>query len=291
VAYNNVTTLAGFVRGLESQGPAVRRVVVVDNASTDETLVALQQIAQKSAMDIVVVANVNNGFAGGYARGGLEVLDSSLPTLCLNPDVELVHGSLNRMLEALQSNDRVAIVTSPLVTDTGEPDSASRRMLPTLGKAAVYAVLGRLTPSRFRYNRRDAPLCVDTSLEPTQIGTTPIEATTGALMLVNPGFRPAVEGIFDQDYWMYGEDLQLCRDAAVEGWRILMAEGEPSVHLKGVSSGRPRGRKSNIEFHRAMYIYYRKNLNRHSIGKPLIGSAIFVRLAFELMYARLSRLV
>jgi N-acetylglucosaminyl-diphospho-decaprenol L-rhamnosyltransferase len=88
---------------------------------------------------------------------------------------------------------------------------------------------------------------------------------------------------------MYGEDLQLCADARSEGWQLLMAEGVPSVHTKGASSGRPRGRKSNIEFHRAMYTYYVKNLNKSRLGRVGVGAAIFTRLGSELAISALMR--
>lgn len=289
VLYNSESTLVSFVRGLEAQKAFINQVILVDNASTDGTLAEIRVLAKSSTLDIIVIANANNGFAGGYARGGAEILDPVLPTLCLNPDVELRQGTLDRMISVLMEGDRVGIVTAPLVTDTGEADTASRRQLPTLGKAAVYAVLGRLTPAALRYNRRQIPLATNSTVLPGGITVTPIEATTGALMLVNPGFRPGDLGVFDQDYWMYGEDLQLCRDAQTEGWHVLMAEGEPSIHLKGISSGRPRGRKSNIEFHRAMYTYYVKNLNRTLFGKVGVGAAILTRLGSELTISAILR--
>lgn len=289
VLYNNVSTLEGFLSGLEAQSDFVSQVVLVDNASTDNTLERMRALAAASSLDITVVANANTGFAGGYARGGTEIHDVTLPTLCLNPDVELEPGTLARLLSVLEG-ERVGIVTAPLVIETGEVDTASRRVLPTLGKAAVYAVLGGLTPPALRYNRRQAP----SQSEPLVVNpdghhVTAIEATTGALMLVNPAFRTAAEGIFDQEYWMYGEDLQLCVDARTEGWQVLMAEGKPSVHTKGASSGRPRGKKSNIEFHRAMYTYYVKNLNKSRVGKVGVGTAILARLGSELAISAVLR--
>ena len=290
VLYNNVSTLDSFLNGLEAQRDSIAQVVLVDNASTDDTLARIRDLAHEAALQITIVANANNGFAGGYARGGLEITDPALPTLCLNPDVQLEPKALQRMLRVIFEGDRVGIVTAPLITDTGEADTASRRMLPTLGKAAVYAVLGKLTPPALRYNRRQAPVDVTSSIgSQGDLPVTPIEATTGALMLVNAVFRQGNKGIFDQDYWMYGEDLQLCKDARSEGWQVLMAEGEPSVHLKGVSSGRPRGKKSNIEFHRAMYTYYVKNLNKSPFGRVAVGAAIFTRLGSEMAISTVMR--
>ena len=294
VLYNNASTLEGYLRGLEAQGDVIARVILVDNASTDNTASHALDLLRGFQLDATVVRNSNAGFAGGYARGGKEVMDGSLPTLCLNPDVELASGAVERMLTVLRTADRVGIATAPLVTDTGEPDSASRRVLPGLGKAAVYAVLGKLTPRSLRYNRQqatDSSAAASFAVAGTDLTVTPIEATTGALMLVHPEFRQAGLGIFDQDYWMYGEDLQICLDAGREGWKVLMVEGDASIHLKGISSGRPRGEVSNIAFHKAMYIYYAKNLNVHRAGKLFVGGGIYGRLALQLAYSRLVRAV
>jgi N-acetylglucosaminyl-diphospho-decaprenol L-rhamnosyltransferase len=297
VLHNNVATLEGYFDGLVSQGDTIARVVLVDNASTDNSIETATRLAAHHSLDVVVVEHTNAGFAGGYARGGREQMDFALPTLCLNPDVALAPDTVRALLQALASDDRAAIITSPLVTETGEEDSASRRVLPSLGKAAVYAVLGKLTPRGLRYNDRsggpDVALVVKSNptLGPSSnaLPTSQIEATTGALMLVSPTFRPADVGIFDQDYWMYGEDLQICFDARAAGLRVVMVEGPPSLHLKGASSGRPRGRVSNIAFHRAMYIYYSKNLNVHPLGKVIVGGAIFGRLGVQLVVSRASR--
>ena len=139
VLHNNISTLQSFLTGLEAQRESISQVVLVDNASTDDTLRKTRELAQGSALNITVVVNSNNGFAGGYARGGLEILNPSLPTLCLNPDVELEPYALGRMLRVLNEGDHVGIVTAPLITDTGEADSASRRpAVPSRGQMTWY---------------------------------------------------------------------------------------------------------------------------------------------------------
>jgi GT2 family glycosyltransferase len=80
--------------------------------------------------------------------------------------------------------------------------------------------------------------------------------------------------VFDEDYWMYGEDLQLCLDCQRRGLRVLMLEGAPSTHSKGVSSGWPRSKRSDRAFHHSMWLYYRKNLSRGPLdGVVAVGIA------------------
>jgi GT2 family glycosyltransferase len=185
------------------------------------------------------------------------------------------------MLDLLNSDPTVGIVTAPLVMSDGKEDSASVRKLPTLGSAGLYAALGKLTPQRLRYNTPD--FSYDES------GVKTIQATTGALMLVNPDFRRSSQGIFDLDYWMYGEDLQLCQDARDENYKVLMIRHTPSLHEKGVSSGWPRSMKSNIAFHRAMFTYYQKNFTGTPLLTPIVYFAVQGRLTLSVVSGLLAR--
>lgn len=263
VTYNSASTLPAYLEGLRASKDRIAAVTIVDNGSTDGTRGLLHAAVPNSGLPLEVIENANTGFAGGYCAAASSAAPRGLPVLCLNPDVVLAPGAIDALLDALNSFPSAGVVTMPLVEVDGSPDSASRRRLPTLHGSVVYSVLGRLTPSAIRYNRIEtAPESMETAAG-RQV--TRLEATTGALMLVHPGLRTLDQGIFDREYWMYGEDLQLCSDARDQGRSVLMAEVEPSVHVKGVSSGRPRSSRSNRAFHDAMFLYARKNLVSHPV--------------------------
>lgn len=264
VTYNNVATIDRFFAGIASCSRHIEAVTVVDNDSTDDTVARVREAAERAAVPVEVIANQNTGFAGGYLAAARSGVDRAFPVLCLNPDVQLASGAVEAMLDVLDSFPDAAVVTVPLMESDGTPDSASRRRLPTLGASVVYSVLGRLTPAKLRYNRREHDSVPDLRTAGGR-AVSELQATTGAMMLVAPDFRTLDDGVFDRDYWMYGEDLQLCADAAAAGRRVLIAEVPPSVHVKGVSSGRPRSRRSNRAFHDAMYDYARKNLLSSSV--------------------------
>ena len=259
VTHNSASTVEAYFAGIAACAADIAGVTIVDNASTDDTVARVSAAAAAASVPVEVIENDNAGFAGGYFAASASAVRRGLPVLCLNPDVALAKGAVNAMLDVLASFPAAAVITVPLVESDGSPDTASRRRLPTFGASMVYSALGRLTPSRLRYNRREE----DQAPTLTTRGgrrVSALQATTGAVMLVPADFRTLDQGVFDRDYWMYGEDLQLCADAAAAGRRVLIAEVEPSVHVKGVSSGRPRSRRSNRAFHDAMYRYAQKNL-------------------------------
>jgi hypothetical protein len=273
VTFNSASTIEEYFRGIEACAGTIAGVTVIDNGSADDTVARVRAAAKRASVPVEVFENSNVGFAGGYLAAARSAMPRGLPVLCLNPDVVLAREAVPAMLDVLGSFPDVAVVTVPLVERDGSPDTASRRRLPTLGASMVYSVLGRLTPASLRYNRREGDR---TRTRRTRGGTTATElqATTGALMLVAPDFRSLDEGIFDSDYWMYGEDLQLCADAAAAGRSVLMAEVQPSLHVKGVSSGRPRSFRSNWAFHVAMFRYAQKNLVRNGFALELLRIAV-----------------
>lgn len=291
VAFNNEATIEDLLFSLASQSEHIECVVVVDNDSSDSTRSVIESLIGEVPFSLKLVSNANTGFASGMKLAGeQDILSPELPSLCINPDLRLRDGLLAEMLAVYEHGERIGVLTAPLVGVDGEYDSASVRRLPSLGAASLYGVLGKLTPERFRYNRQDLTSALQRM---TFEGHTwhYVEATTGALMMVNPEFRRAREGIFDTDYWMYGEDLQLCHDAREEGWHVAMIESGPSLHVKGVSSGWPRSKVSNRAFHEAMVIYFMKNLARGNLLDSVVRVGIRGRYALSSMTATLGRAV
>jgi N-acetylglucosaminyl-diphospho-decaprenol L-rhamnosyltransferase len=292
VTYNNALIIAGLLKSLDFKSQHIEQLVLVDNGSQDNTVDVVGALIASLHFPLTLIRSSNTGFAGGYLGAGRHVINEKLPTLCINPDVVLEVHALPRLLEAMSTWRSIGVATVPLVGQDGVEDSASRRRLPALGSSVAYALFGKLLPRALRYNSRG--ISESRAFRKLADGTklTPLEATTGALMLVAPHFRAVGKGIFDTDYWMYGEDLQLCHDARTEKFEVVMVESAPSIHEKGASSGWPRTRRSNAAFHDAMYIYSKKNLHKTPYGGGVILVGVKVRQAISLglgAFARANR--
>ena len=83
-----------------------------------------------------------------------------------------------------------------------------------------------------------------------------VDAVNGACMLIR---RSALEkvGLFDEGYWMYMEDLDLCYRFAEAGWATWYEPGATVIHVKAGTSGPIRGPRLNYAFHHGMYRFYR----------------------------------
>ena len=154
---------------------------------------------------------------------------------------------------------------------TASLDKACRRGFPTPAVALYHFLyLDRLFPTSPRFGRYNV-----TYLDPDQPAE--VDSLVGAFMLLR---REALEqaGLFDEAFFMYGEDLDLCYRIRQHGWKIWYQPGTVVLHHKGASS-KQNSAKANYEFYRAMLLFHRK----HFAGRTfflvnwLITAAIFAK--------------
>lgn len=275
VSYNCRELLRGCLSSLEQQTVAAEvDVIVVDNASADGT----PEMVAADFPRVRLLANAENVGFGRASNAGLALVESG-DVLMLNPDTALPPDGLARALDALDERPSVGILGVRLVQLDGTVDHASRRQIPTPASSAAYMLkLGR---GRGRASYTD-PTAYDTE------GV--VGAVNGAFMLMREDVVRTVGG-FDEDYWMYGEDLDLCLRTTQAGWDVYYWPGLEVVHVKGGSSGKARSARVNWAFHSAMWIFYRKHFL--SVYGPfttvLVGGGISAKFFLSLMRSALVR--
>lgn len=219
--------------------------VVVDNGS-DTGLDWVEALDRRFR---VLRTSRNVGFAAGVNLALAELPEAPF-LLLLNPDVFVEPRTLEESTAVLTRDPTLGAMTCKLVLPSGELDAACRRSHPTVLSAfsRQLGLQARFPRSRFfgRYNL--------TYLDPARPHD--IDSGTGAYLLLRREALGAAGGALDERFFLYGEDLDLCRRIRESGHRILYWPGARAVHVKG--SGRPRGARATIEFHRAMWTYYRK---------------------------------
>jgi GT2 family glycosyltransferase len=256
VNYNTCDLLRNCLTSIyNSQGNLTFDVVVVDNASPDGSAAMVQ--AEFPQADLIV-SRVNGGFAYANNLGLCQVgfyVDSSTPlylpryALLLNPDTLLPPTGLDNMIKFMDTHPEAGAVGPKLVLLDGNLDLACRRSFPTPA-ISFYRMVGlsKLFPrSRIfgRYNMTFAN--PDELLE--------VDAVVGAFMLVR---QEAIlqAGLLDETYFMYGEDLDWAYQIKAHGWKIYYNPAVTVVHVKRAASR--SNPKAQVEFYRAMDIFYRK---------------------------------
>lgn len=243
-----------------SAGVTVDRIAVVDNASADGTCAIVRE---QFPWVHLIESKSNLGFASATnlaaSKGNSEFL------LVLNPDVYLEPDTLRILIAKMRSNPEIGISGCRLMRPDGSEDHAARRSFPTpLSALAHFAGISR---------RRRAPEAMKAYLAPAAANGGRVDAVNGALMLIRREWFEALGG-FDQRYWMYMEDLDLCWRFAERDWLTWFVPEAGAVHVKGASSGRFRPLSLNWAFHRGMIRFYRDHLA--SAHNPFYNSMVYL---------------
>jgi GT2 family glycosyltransferase len=223
-------------------------IIVVDNSPGDGT----GEIVRGRFPDVAYLepgANVGFGRANncGYARARGEFV------LFLNPDTVSNAAALEHCLGRLRADERIGLISPRLELADGSMDLACRRSIPTLwdgfcrasGLAAAWPGNARLAG----YNLTHLP--VD--------GTYEVGAINGAFMMSPRRVLASVapDGrVFDETFFMYGDDLDLCIRVARAGWKIVYDGSVSLTHLKGLSVAKEYDAMARAIFdaNRAVYL-------------------------------------
>jgi len=244
-----------------SGGMSVR---VVDNASWDGTA---EMVAHEFPEVSLTVSPRNVGFA---AASNIAIRAGGAPyVLCLNPDTRVTPGALDHMLDLMEERIKLGISGCRLVLRDGTFDYAAKRSFPTpVSALGHFTGIGR---------QRDSGVLA--AYRAPEVESGPVDAVNGAFMLIRRAALDEV-GIFDEGYWMYMEDLDLCYRAAEAGWATWYEPSVAATHVKGGTSGRYRSLRLNYAFHYGMARFYRLHYaRRHG---PAFNAAIYAGIAAKL---------
>jgi O-antigen biosynthesis protein len=225
-------------------------IIVVDNNSFDGSVEYLKAKFSGNANIRIISSPVNLGFAKANNLGAKEARGEYL--LILNPDTILQEDTLEKSLNFYKTNKETGALTCKLILPNGKLDLACRRSFPT-PSVAVYRILGlsRIFPNSKTFGKYNL-----TYLDENK--TYEVDAIVGAFMLIRKEIYDSVKG-FDEDYFMYGEDLDLCYRIKKAGYKIYYYPETSIIHYKGEST-----KKSSISyvnnFYGAMQIFVKKNL-------------------------------
>jgi GT2 family glycosyltransferase len=224
VNYREYGLLADCLASLAASSRPPDRVVVVDNVSDAARL----REALARFPGAVAAANAGNpGYAAscnlGWREAGTDLV------LFLNADVTLDRTCLERSAAALARDPGIGIVTARLVRPDGRLDHACHRGIPTPSAALWYGLrLHRLRPR----SRRFAAYTMSWADLATEHD---IEACSGAFLLVPSSTLEEIGG-WDEGYWFYAEDLDLCLRVLRSGLRVRYVPDAVATHVKGASS-------------------------------------------------------
>jgi len=234
------------LRLVDPEGPKIE-VIVVDNASGDGTCETLGPLFPEVAF---LPMDRNLGFSIACNRGASRSTGKWI--LFLNPDTVVFPDTLRIVWRFATGHAKAGIVGCRILDGEGRLQLACRRSIPTLGVAlSRLSGMSILFPQSKVFGRYNL-----TFLDPEV--SSPVEAVSGSFLMIGHDVFDAVGG-FDEDYFLYAEDLDLCLRVTRTGRENWYCGEASIVHHKGQSAAtRPWG--ARMDFYRAMVIFARKNL-------------------------------
>lgn len=310
VDYDAGHALVDCLESLRREG--VHDVVVVENGD----LAAALSLVRSAGLKVPILGEgCNLGYGAGANRGasalGGDDGDQGYLLVC-NADVRLHQGAIASLAGALDDDAALAVVGPRILTPKGEVYPSARRF-PSMGDAVGHAMLGLVYPNN-PFSRRyrggevareprdpglessgplrqdragasDGPdpgaagraLTAGNAIRPQGGAARPVDWVSGACFMVR---RQSFEelGGFDEAYFMYAEDLDLCWRARRAGWGVALVPAATVTHVQGVSTERHPYRML-VEHHRSAWRFARRcTAGWRRMLLPAAGAVLGVRL-------------
>jgi GT2 family glycosyltransferase len=247
-------------------------VFVVDNNSVDGSV----QMVQEKFPEVILIANKQNT---GFSRANNQAIRIAKGeyVLLLNPDTVVEENTFRKVVEFMDAHPDAGGLGVQMIDGKGNFLPESKRGLPT-PSVAFYKIFGlsALFPKSKTFGRYHLGY-----LDRNQ--THPVEVLSGAFMLLRKTALDKV-GLLDEDYFMYGEDIDLSYRIILGGYRNYYFHDTRIIHYKGEST-----KKSSVNyvfvFYRAMVIFAKKHFSQSnaSLFSFLINIAIWLRAGFAIL--------
>jgi N-acetylglucosaminyl-diphospho-decaprenol L-rhamnosyltransferase len=266
VNYNTAPLLRRCLTSVlaDTTGP----VVVVDNSSPDDSA----ELVRREFPGVRLLAEEDNRGYGAAANLAIGELDTRY-VLLLNADTQLTPGTVGALAAYLDARPRVAMAGPRIVSVDGVHEPSARRfptpMVLLLRESSIHRLLGGGRGKEWR------PRSVDWVLG-------------AALAVRREAFH--VVGGFDEAYFLYQEEVDLCHRLRAAGWEIHYAPVATVVHLGGASTSQ-RAAETFGEFVRSTRRFARLRLSRSRAAgvRAVLAAVLVARLARESVHLASSR--
>jgi GT2 family glycosyltransferase len=204
--------------------------------------------------------------------------------LVLNNDTWMHEGALDAMMRYLDEHRDTGIVGPKVLSGNGAIQEQCRRRIPTPAAALLYFTgVARMFPK----NPRIAGYLMTATDENA---TTDVDAVSGACLMVRREVLNQIQG-FDEEYYLYGEDMDFCWRTKLAGWKVVYYPEATITHFGGQGGTGEKRLYATIEWHRAMWIFYRKH-RAPTVSMPeraLVYSGIALKGALAVVVNSLRR--
>lgn len=265
VNYNGINVILDCLNSIEKFIQSTTyEIIVVDNASTDGSP---DLVTQKFPQVHLIQLERNLGFGAGN-NVGTKVAKGNFLFL-LNTDTVLICDPLPHLLELMQSRPDVGMIGPQLLN----PDRTLQlSVVPAISLRGEYQAQQQLK----KYQNPQNQPTINQKFQAIQ----EVEIIIGAAIFIRKELFDSLDG-FDETFFMYFEESDLCQRSRNLGWKILYTPKTALIHLHGHSVNQ-RADAMAIEYRRSQLYYYRKH---HSLAEQIL-LRIYLFIKFLLLFLK-----
>jgi GT2 family glycosyltransferase len=215
VSYNSAQFITDYLDSLITNLTPLDEVIIVDSGSEDDTTEVIEKFSQKKKNIKLIKSKENIGFGKGCNMGVSEALGEYI--LFLNPDTKVLEGGVDKLYQFISVHPEGGIVAPQLIQDGGVIQPSIRKLPTILGAIKEY-YLGIKNSYEAYFLDGDSFYQV--------------ESVVGAAMMMKRELFIKIGG-FDEKYFMYFEDLDLCRKTLKAGKNIYYLPAAKFFHKVG----------------------------------------------------------
>ncbi len=251
-------------------------IIVIDNHSSDNSVLEIK----KKYPYVKIIENKENV---GFARANNQAiqLTNGSYVFLLNSDTMIQNDTIEVLTDFMNKHPAVGVSGCKVNLPDGSLDKACKRGFPTPFASLSYMLkLDKLFPNSPKLNQYHLG-----HLDPNK--DYPVDSLIGACMLVR---KQAIDqvGLLDENFFMYGEDIDWCYRMKELDWIVYYYPYTSILHYKGASS-RKKPVKIIYEFHRAMYLFYKKHFfHKYSI---LVAGFVYTGIGIKFSLSLLKNLL
>jgi GT2 family glycosyltransferase len=260
VSYNTRDVLVSCLASvIESTHSRDIEIVVVDNASTDGSLESVRQTYPQ----VMTIANPANAGFGVACNQGIRATTAPF-ILVLNSDAFINSQSFQVLHDALSKNAQCGAAGCRIVNAAGEETTNTRNFLTPLNQAAEQSGLVRWI--NWKYLRRNHVLTLDRNDQDCSV-----DWIDGACLMVRRNALDEV-GLFDESFFMYSEDEDLCLRLRQRGWTICYSATATARHHGAASTS-----QNSFEMLRQFYFSQMLFVSKHYSHRSALLYAIAMK--------------
>jgi GT2 family glycosyltransferase len=248
-------------------------IIVVDNASDDGSV----ELMISKFPSVKLIENKTNLGFGKANNQALKIAEGKY-FLLINPDAVVREDTFKKMIEFLEEHKDAGLAGCKILNPDGSLQLACRRSFPGPWTSFCKVTgLSNLFPNSKMFARYNL-----TYLDENQ--TYEVDAISGSFMMLKKEVYEKVGG-FDEQFFMYGEDLDLCYRIQKADYKVFYVHTTQVIHYKGESTKRSSMDETKI-FYNAMHLFVKKHLSSSFLVEFILRSAIGFRKLFAFLGKR-----